>query len=114
HGYVTLIVRVPRHVPLRRGRAVAYLAVRATSGPWHSLATRAVLVRSGATMHISVSYAPQTPVRALVTFPGVRPVRLLAIPPAHGHLRLAVTAPRNVTFHHGHALAHMAISVLAA
>jgi hypothetical protein len=114
HGYVALVVPVPRHVPLRRGRTVAYLMVRAASGPWHSLATRAVMVHSGAIKHITGSYTPRTPVRVLVTIPGVRPVRLFAMTDSHGHLRLAVTVPRNVRLHHGHALAQVAISALAA
>src|SRR5207248_2269314 len=74
-GSVTLGIPVPRHVPLRRGRAVASLAVHAASGPWHRLATRAVLVRSGATWHLTASYTPRTAVRVLVTVPGGRPVR---------------------------------------
>ena len=113
HGYVTLVVRVPRHVPLRRGRAVASLVVRATSGLWHSLATRALMVHPGATWPIAGSYTPRTPVRVLVAFPGVRPVRLLAVTDSHGHLRLTVRVPRNVALHHGQALAHAAISALA-
>jgi hypothetical protein len=113
HGYVTLVVRVPRQVPLRRGRAVAYVVVRATSGRWHSVATRILMVRRGATWHIAGSYMPRTPVRVRVTFPGVRPVRLLAVTDSHGHFRLTVRVPRNVTLHHGHALAHVAISALA-
>jgi hypothetical protein len=112
-GYVTLVVRVPRHVPLRRGHAVAYLVVRATSGLWYSLATRARLVQPGATWHIAGSYTPRTPLRVLVSFPGVRPVRFLAVTDGHGHLQLTVRVPRNVTLHHGHALAHAAISALA-
>jgi hypothetical protein len=113
HGDVTLVVRVPRHVPLRRGRAVAYLVVRATSGLWYSLATRARMVQPGATWHIAGSYTPLTPLRVHVTFPGVRPVRLLAVTDSHGLLRLSVKVPRNVTLHHGHAMAHAAISALA-
>jgi hypothetical protein len=113
HGYATLVVRVPRHVPLRRGHAVASLVVRAASGLWYSLGTRALLVRPGATWHIAGSYTPLTPVRVLVTFPGARPVRLLAVTDSDGHLRLTVRVPRNVTLHHGHALAHAAISALA-
>jgi hypothetical protein len=114
HGYVTLVVRVPHHMPLRRGRAVAYLVVRATSGSWYSVATRALMVHAGATWHIAGSYTPRTPVRVLVTFPGVRSVRLLGVTDNHGHLRLTVRVPRNVTLHHGHALAHVSISALAA
>jgi hypothetical protein len=113
HGHVTLVVRVPHHVPLRRGHAVAYLVVRATSGLWYSLATRARMVQPGATWHIAGSYTPRTPLRVRVTFPGVRPVRLLAVTDSQGHLRLTVTVPRNVALHHGQALAHAAISALA-
>jgi hypothetical protein len=113
HGYVTLVVRVPGHVPLRRGHAAASLVVRATSGLWHSLATRTLLVRPGTTWHIAGSYTPRTPVRVLVTFPGVRPVRLLAVTDSQGHLRLSGRVPRNVTLHHGQARAHAALYALA-
>ena len=113
HGNVTLVVRVPHRVPLRRGHAVASLVVRATSGLWYSLATRALMVHPGATWHIAGSYTPLTPVRVLVTFPGVRPRRFLAVTDSDGHLRLTVRVPRNITLHHGHALAHAAISALA-
>jgi hypothetical protein len=113
HGYATLVVRVPRHVPLRRGHAVASLVVRAASGLWYSLGTRALLVRPGATWHIAGSYTPHTPLRVVVTFPGVHPVRLLAMTDNHGHLGLTVRVPRNVTLHQGHALAHATISALA-
>jgi hypothetical protein len=114
HGDVTLSVPVPRHVPLRRGRAVASLVVRAASGPWHRLATRVVLVRSGAPWLITGSYTPRTLLRVQVTFPGVRPVRLFALTDSHGLLRLAVTVPRTVTLQGGYARAQAAISALAA
>jgi hypothetical protein len=114
HGDVTLVVPVPRHVPLRRGRAVASLVVRAASGPWHRLATRTVLVRPGAPWHITGSYTPRTLLRVLVTVPGMRPVRRLALTDNHGHLRLAVTVPRTVTLKGGHVRAQVAISALAA
>jgi hypothetical protein len=113
HGYVTLVVRVPRHVPLRRGHAVASLVVRATSGLWYNLTTRARMVQPGATWHIAGTYTPHTPLRVRVTFPGVRPVRLLAVTDSNGHLRLTVRVPHNVTLDHGHALARVAISALA-
>jgi hypothetical protein len=113
HGYTTLVVQVPRHVPLRRGHAVASLVVRATSGLWYRLATRALMVRPGASWHIAGSFTPHTPVRVRVTFPGVRPVRLLAVTDSQGHLRLTVRVPRNVRLHHGQALAHAAIFALA-
>src|SRR5207248_1241464 len=79
HGHLTLAFRVPRHVPLRHGHAVVALDVRAMAGPWHSIAALSTAVRSGATRHINVSYTPQTPVRALVTFPGARPLRLVGV-----------------------------------
>ena len=113
HGYVTLVVRVPRHVPLRRGRAVAYIVVRATSGLWHSLATRTLMVQPGTTWHIAGTYTPHTRVRVRVTFPGVRPVQFLAVTDSHGQLRLTGRVPRNVTLHHGQALAHAALYALA-
>jgi hypothetical protein len=113
HGHVRLVVRVPRHVPLHRGRAVVDLVVRATSGRWYSLDTRALMVHAGTTWRIAGSYAPRTPVRVLVTFPGVRPVQLLTVTDSHGHLGLTVRVPRTVTLHQGHALAHATISALA-
>jgi hypothetical protein len=112
-GHLTLAIRVPRHVPLRHGHAVASLDVRAVTGPWHSLATLSAVVRPGATRHITVSYTPQTPVRALVTFLGARPLRLFGVTDSRGHLRLAVTVPRSITVHHGRTMAHVAVFVWA-
>src|SRR5205823_4314855 len=66
------------------------------------------------TWHITGSYTPRTAVRVLVTVPGMRPVRLLAMTDSHGHLQLAVPVPRTVTLHQGVALAHVALSALAA
>jgi len=109
HGHLTLAIRVPRHVPLRHGHAVVSLDVRAMAGPWHSLATLSAVMRPGATRHINVSYTPQTPVRALVTFPGARPLRLFGVTDSQGHLRLLVTVPRNITVQHGRAMAHVAV-----
>jgi hypothetical protein len=111
HGHLTLAIRVPRHVPLRHGHAVVSLDVRAMAGPWHSLATLSAVVRPGATRHINVSYTPQTPVRALVTVPGVRPLRLFGVTDSEGHLRLSVTVPRSIKVHHGRTLAHVAVFV---
>jgi hypothetical protein len=109
HGRLTLAVRVPRQVPLRHGHAVVSLDVRAMAGPWHSLATLSAVVRPGATRHINVSYTPQTPVRALVTVPGARPLRLFGVTDNRGHLQLSLTVPRSITVHQGRTMAHVAV-----
>jgi hypothetical protein len=109
HGHLTLAVRVPRHVPLRHGHAVVSLDVRAMAGPWHSLATLSAVVRPGATRHINVSYTPQTPVRALVTVPGARPLRLFGVTDSQGHLQLSLMVPRGITVHQGRTTAHVAV-----
>jgi hypothetical protein len=67
------------------------------------------VVRPGATRHINVSYTPQTPVRALVTFPGARPLRLFGLTDSQGHLRLLVTVPRSIRVHQGRATVHVAV-----
>jgi hypothetical protein len=109
HGHLTLAIRVPRHVPLRHGHAVVSLDVRAMAGSWHGLAALSAVVRPGATRHVNVSYTPQTPVRALVTFPGARPVLLFGVTDSQGHLRLSLTVPRSITLHQGRTMAHVAV-----
>jgi hypothetical protein len=71
------------------------------------------VVRPGATRHINVSYTPQTPVRALVTFPGARPLPLFGVTDNRGHLRLSLMVPRSITVHHGRTMAHVAVSAWA-
>ena len=66
---------------LRRGHAVAYLVVRATSGLWYSLATRALMVHPGATWHIAGSYPPRTPVREV----SPSTIHRRRSPPSQGH-----------------------------
>jgi hypothetical protein len=109
HGHLTLAIRVPRRVPLRHGHAVVSLDVRAMAGSWHGLATLSAVLRPGATRHVNVSYTPQTAVRALVTFPGARPLRLVGVTDSQGHLRLSVTVPHSIKVHYGRTLAHVAV-----
>src|SRR5207248_9592628 len=113
HGHVTLAISVPRTVLLNHGHAVAFIFVRAMAGPWQNLARLSPVVRPGATERINVSYTPLTLVRALVTLPGMRPLRLFDVTDGHGHLQLRVTVPRHIRLRHGRAVGQVAIATLS-
>jgi hypothetical protein len=114
HGHARLALRVPRRVVLDHGHAVAVLIVRAMAGPWQRVARLAPVVRPGSTARLLVSAAPLTWIRALVTGPGMRPLRLFALTDGHGHLQLRIRVPRQLRVQHGHAVLQVAITALRA
>jgi hypothetical protein len=113
HGHATLAVWVPWTVRLHNGRATAQVLVRGVAGPWHWLTTLAPVVQPGSTRQLTVSASPNTPVRAVVTIPGMRPFTLFGITGSHGRLTLTLTVPRSVTFRAGHATALVAVATVA-
>ena len=113
HGHATLAIRVPRNVPLDHGRALASIFVRAMVGPWRNLARLAPVVHPGATARITVSSTPLTLVRALVTLPGMPPLRFFDATDGHGHLRLSIPVPRHLHGNRGPTVAQVAVAALA-
>jgi hypothetical protein len=114
HGQALLALRVPRTVLLDHGHAVAVIIVRAMAGPWRSLARLAPLVRPGSIARLSVSSTPLTVIRTVVSGPGMRPLRLFALTDGRGHLHLSIKVPRQLRFHHGHAVLQVAVATLTA
>jgi hypothetical protein len=113
HGHATLALLVPRTVRLHHGRATAQVMVRGISGPWRWVTLRPLAVQPGLSRQLTVSATPNTPVRAVVTIPGVRPFTLFGTTGLHGHLTLTVTVPRSVKFKQGHATAQVAVATVA-
>ena len=112
YGRLTMDVPIPAHVALQRGHARGRIVVDAVTGPWQPLASLTPTVHPGTSEHIAVTFAPHTYVRAIVTFPGQRPLTLYNVTDDHGHVAVSFAVPKTRALLAAHNVATLVVSAL--
>ena len=113
HGRLDTAVRVPLDVSLLNGRATGSISIHAVSGPWRQLKQFPLLLQTGATARMTITYRPSVYMRANIQFSGTVSRSLLDKTDIHGHVAFLVQVPANVAVNGKRVTAHVTMWALS-